>query len=137
VGAESPILVREAIFVKRRNGLHFNTEHLFKFIQTSVTTVTENPFGMRDTPNVNMVRRARKKALLEPGDTRHQWKGEAAASFVNTGIASSQALPTSSVGYWSPSLSCATTQAPPKRRDPSGVYFHVSFNSKGVSTIND
>jgi hypothetical protein len=46
---------------------------------------------------------ARKKALFEPGDTKRQWKGEAAACFVNTGIASSRTLPTSSVGYWSPS----------------------------------
>jgi len=43
-------------------------------------------------------------ALLEPGDTEQQWKGEAAASFVCAGITSSRALPTSSVGYWSPSI---------------------------------
>jgi hypothetical protein len=34
---------------------------------------------MGDTATVNM---ACKKALFEPGDTRQQWKGEAAASFV-------------------------------------------------------
>ena len=57
---------------------------------------------MGDTPVVNMVRKARKKALLEPGDTKRLWKGEAAASFVSTGITSSRALPTSSAGYWYP-----------------------------------
>jgi hypothetical protein len=57
---------------------------------------------MGDTPIVNMVRRASKNVLLEPGDTKLPWKGEAAASFVHTGITSSRMLPTSSVGYWSP-----------------------------------
>jgi len=71
-----------------------------------VTAVTERIFRMGDTSVVNMVRRVRQKALLEPGDTRQQWKGEAAASFVCAGITSSRALPTSSVGYWSPFLSC-------------------------------
>jgi hypothetical protein len=50
-----------------------------------------------------MVRRFRKKFLLEPGDTKQMWKGEAAASFVYAGITSSRVLPTSSAGYWSPS----------------------------------
>ena len=50
-----------------------------------------------------MVRRARNKALLEPGDTKKPGKGEAAAIFVCAGITSSRVLPTSSAGYWSPS----------------------------------
>jgi hypothetical protein len=44
--------------------------------------VTERVFKIGDTPIVNMVRRTGKKVLFEPGDTRQQWKGEAAASFV-------------------------------------------------------
>jgi hypothetical protein len=64
--------------------------------------VTERPSRIGDTPVVNMVRGASKKALFELGDTRQQWKGEAAASFVCIGITSSRTLPTSSVGYWSP-----------------------------------
>lgn len=51
-------------------------------VLTSVTAVTDQFPNMGETPIVNMVRRARKKALFEPGDTRQQWKGEAAASFV-------------------------------------------------------
>ena len=43
----------------------------------------------------------RASALFEPGDTRQQWKGEAAASFVCAGITSSCVLPTSSADYWS------------------------------------
>jgi len=42
------------------------------------------------------------KTPFEPGGTKRPWKGEAAACFVSTGIASSRALPTSSAGYWSP-----------------------------------
>jgi hypothetical protein len=72
-----------------------------------VTAVTEWTFDIGDTPVVNMVRRMSKKILLEPGDTRQLWKGEAAASLVCTGITSSRVLPTSSAGYWSPSLTCA------------------------------
>jgi hypothetical protein len=37
---------------------------------------------MGDTSIVNMVQRVSKKTFLEPGDTRQQWKGEAATSFV-------------------------------------------------------
>ncbi len=70
-----------------------------------VTAVTVRVKELGDTAYVNMVRRARKQVLFEPGDTKQQWKGEAAASFVRTGITSSCALPTSSAGYWSPSLS--------------------------------
>jgi hypothetical protein len=73
---------------------------------------------------------AARALLLEPGDTSRQWKGEAAAGFVRAGIISSRALPTSSAGYWFPFLSLIflpylgfldETQAPPKRRLPSGV----------------
>jgi hypothetical protein len=70
-----------------------------KKARTHVMAVTEHSFHMGETPFVNMVQRSSKQALLEPGDTGQQWKGEAAASFVNTGITSSRALPTSSVGY--------------------------------------
>jgi hypothetical protein len=67
-----------------------------------VTVVTDRNFHMGETSIVNMVQRASKKVLLEPGDTRQQWKGEAATSFVCAGITSSRMLPTSSVDYWSP-----------------------------------
>jgi hypothetical protein len=50
--------------------------------QTGVTAVTDQPLRMGETSIVNMVQRTCKKALLEPGDTRQQWKGEAATSFV-------------------------------------------------------
>jgi hypothetical protein len=49
---------------------------------TPVTAITDRISNLGETPVVNMVRRARKKAFFEPGDTRQQWKGEAAASFV-------------------------------------------------------
>ena len=49
---------------------------------TSVTAVTEEPPDLGETANVNMVRRASTKVLFEPGDTRQQWKGEAAARLV-------------------------------------------------------
>ena len=55
-------------------------------IQTSVMAVTERLFAMRETQFVNMVQRVCTNALLEPGDTRQQWKGEAAACFVNKGL---------------------------------------------------
>ncbi len=51
-------------------------------LQTPVTAVTDPVLFFGETAIVNMVRRARKKALFEPGDTRQQWKGEAAASLV-------------------------------------------------------
>jgi hypothetical protein len=82
------------------------TAALLKKSHTFVTAVTEPSLDMEDTRVVIMVRRASKKAHLEPGDTRQPWKGEAAARFVYTGIISSRVLPTSSAGYWSPSLSC-------------------------------
>ena len=88
-----------------------------------MTAVTVRPFQMGDTPVVNMVRKARKKALLEPGDTKRLWKGEAAASFVSTGITSSRALPTSSAGYWSPSLPCEKASASEEKRSFGGVFF--------------
>jgi len=47
-----------------------------------VTAITDRFSNIGETPVVNMVRRARKKVLFEPGDTRRQWKGEAAACFV-------------------------------------------------------
>jgi hypothetical protein len=50
--------------------------------QSPVTAVTVWRFNFGDTSIVNMVRRASTKALFELGDTRQQWKGEAAASFV-------------------------------------------------------
>lgn len=75
---------------------------------TGVMAVTDPVIHLGETANVNMVQRASKKALLEPGDTKQQWKGEAAASFVCAGIASSRTLPTSSVGYWFPLLSCVS-----------------------------
>ena len=79
--------------------------------QRCVTGVTERAFQIGDTPFVNMVREASKVASFEPVDTRRQWKGEAAACFVYTGIASSRMLSTSSVGYWSPSLTCGNASA--------------------------
>jgi hypothetical protein len=71
-------------------------------VLTCVTTVTDRTGCMGETSIVNMVQRASKKVLLEPGDTELQWKGEAAASFVCAGITSSRVLPTSSADYWSP-----------------------------------
>ncbi len=56
--------------------------HSFELIQTPVTAVTDPVRVIGDTSIVNMVRRACKKVLFEPGDTRQQWKGEAAASLV-------------------------------------------------------
>jgi hypothetical protein len=47
-----------------------------------VTAVTVEILDIGDTSFVNKVRGTRKKVLFEPGDTRQQWKGEAAASFV-------------------------------------------------------
>jgi hypothetical protein len=82
--------------VERRRKIEFEEK-----VQSSVTAVTEQLLEVGDTPVVNIVRRACKKAFFELGDTRQQWKGEAAASFV-LGITSSRTLPTSSVGYWSP-----------------------------------
>jgi hypothetical protein len=54
----------------------------FADAQTSVTAVTVRALNMGETAIVNMVRKAGTKAFFEPGDTRQQWKGEAAASFV-------------------------------------------------------
>ncbi|MGA8043391.1 MAG: hypothetical protein WCA37_11350 [Terracidiphilus sp.] len=45
--------------------------------------ITDPMTEMRETEFVNMVRGTRKKVLFEPGDTKQQWKGEAAASFVS------------------------------------------------------
>ena len=89
-----------------------------------MTAVTDQVFRMGDTSVVNMVQRVSKKTLLEPGDTRQQWKGEAAASFVSAGITSSRMLPTSSVGYWSPSLSCSyiSTRASEEKLSFGGIF---------------
>jgi hypothetical protein len=46
--------------------------------RTCVTAVTDRYSGIGDTSIVNKVQRASTKVLLEPGDTRQQWKGEAA-----------------------------------------------------------
>jgi hypothetical protein len=54
----------------------------FALLQTTVMAVTVGFPDLRETSVVNMVRRASKKVLFEPGDTRRQWKGEAAACFV-------------------------------------------------------
>ena len=72
---------------------------------------------------------ARKKALSEPGDTRRQWKGEAAACFVHTGIASSRTLPTSSVGYWSPLLSLCNASASEATCSFGGDFFAFAAGS--------
>jgi hypothetical protein len=58
-------------------------------VQPSVMAVTECTYCIGDTSVVNMVRKICKIIFFEPGDTRQQWKGEAAASFVCAGIASS------------------------------------------------
>ena len=98
---------------------------MLKMPHTLVTAVTVDLVQMRETHFVNMVRRVDTHTLLEPGDTEQQWKGEAAASFVCTGITSGCVLPTSSAGHWSPSITCFA-QAPPRRRYPSGVFFCVN-----------
>ena len=48
-----------------------------------VMAVTDRREELGETLFVNMVRRACKKAFFEPGDTRQQWKGEAAACLVH------------------------------------------------------
>jgi hypothetical protein len=105
--AEPPIFQRETVFVNApyaiQTGYRERKAALPKWPQCPVMAVTECAFYIGETPVVNMVRRVRKKVLFEPGDTRQQWKGEAAASFVCEGITSSRVLPTSSAGYWSPS----------------------------------
>ena len=85
-------------------------------------TVTERQSQLGDTPVVNMVRVASNKVSLEPGDTRQQWKGEAAASFVHIGITSSRALPTSSVGYWSPILYLFSYKASEETLSFGGIF---------------
>src|ERR1700728_2064978 len=68
----------------------------------AVTPITELRSRVCDTHVVNMVRKASKKAFLEPGDTKWQRKGEAAVNFVCIGIASGRALPTSRADHWYP-----------------------------------
>ena len=87
-----------------------------------MTTVTDRIPDLGDTSIVNMVQRASTKALLEPGDTRQQWKGEAATSFVQTGITSSRALPTSSVGYWTPLLYLFSYKASEETLSFGGIF---------------
>jgi hypothetical protein len=79
-----------------------------------VTAVTERTLDMGDTPFVNMVRRASKKAFFEPGDTSLQRKGEAAANFVCKGIASGYALPTSSADHWYPTFCLGINHETPR-----------------------
>ena len=62
-----------------------------------VPYITEAQCTIGETALVNLVQRASINAFLEPGDTRQQWKGEAAASF-SAGITSSR-TPPSDVGY--------------------------------------
>jgi hypothetical protein len=51
--------------------------------QNGVTAITVRIGVIGETPIVDMVRKAAvNKTFLEPGDTRQQWKGEAAACFV-------------------------------------------------------
>jgi hypothetical protein len=61
---------------KKTAKLPKNRVRIFKF--TSVMAVTDPNFDLRETSFVNKVQGASTKALLEPGDTRQQWKGEAA-----------------------------------------------------------
>jgi hypothetical protein len=82
---------------------------------------------MEETSSVNMVRRARQKSLFEPGDTRQQWKGEAAASFVCAGITSSRSLPTSSVGYWFPINLCSTSASEAKSSFGGGFFANYLY----------
>lgn len=87
---------------RRRMTKIFNVEAGMRGNHSTVTAVTDSLCRIGETPIVNMVWRASKKALFEPGDTKWPWKGEAAACFVYVGITSSRTLPTSSVGYWFP-----------------------------------
>jgi len=66
----------------RKKGRNFRKNRVGKNIRTIVTAITDRHSGMGDTSFVNMVQRACTKVLLEPGDTRQQWKGEAATSLV-------------------------------------------------------
>jgi hypothetical protein len=52
--------------------------------RSPVTAVTDSPRNIGDTAIVIIGSESKqvRKALFEPGDTRQQWKGEAAASFV-------------------------------------------------------
>src|ERR1039457_4958657 len=80
-----------------------------------------------------MVRRACTNALLEPGDTKKQWKGEAAACFVSAGITSSRMLPTSSVGYWPPSFNLCNASASEEKRSFGGEFFCQIPNSSAIT----
>ena len=93
-----------------------------KSLCTTVTAVTECLSRIGDTPLVNMVRRAVRMLSLSRATRGSSGKGKPQLASFSAGITSSRALPTSSAGYWSPTLSCYI-QAPPKRRVPSGVIF--------------
>jgi hypothetical protein len=106
----------------------------FENTLTCVTAVTDPYLDLGETSIVNMVQRVSKKALLEPDDTRQQWKGEAATRFVLVGIASSRVLPTSSTDYWSPFSSCFYTR-PPERSYPSGAFSCLGTDSTSNKPI--
>jgi hypothetical protein len=85
-GTESPIFEGSASFVNverrtgksgqrawtgmRNTGTNEPQRAVFSMAHPPVTTVTDCTFDMGDTSFVNMVRRVRKKTLLEPGDTK-------------------------------------------------------------------
>ncbi len=71
--------------VQQREGGN-QEEEISTGAKSGVTVVTEGKPDMGETSIVNMVRRASTKVLFEPGDTRQQWKGEAAARLVHKGL---------------------------------------------------
>lgn len=80
-------------------------------VQGVVTTVTAGECRMGETRHVIQVRSASTKVLLEPNDTRQQWKGESAARFVYEGlpVAARYRPPAAATG--SPFLLLRTTSA--------------------------
>jgi hypothetical protein len=89
---------------------------------TPVTVVTDASWFSGDTPLVNMVRRPGTNVLLEPGDTEWGWNGEAASASLIQGspVAARYDLQRRLLV---PNLPCVLTQAPPRRRVPSGAIF--------------
>jgi len=83
-----------------------------------------------------MVRRARKKALLEPGDTEQQWLGKPPLASLGAGITSSHALPTSSAGYWFPlsSVNC-TMNASEAICSFGGIFSCLGKDSRAIVPI--
>jgi hypothetical protein len=73
-------------------------------------TITDYQARKRDTSTVNMVRGVSKKLPLSRATRGSGGKGKPRLASFNTGTASSRVLPTSSAGYWSPSLSILCTQ---------------------------